>query len=106
MDGAPPKPQRGRITHFYSRKYYDSRIKPRVEARLASLKRRAELTGGELPKTIDIVAKVTAEMWEDESPAFKRECEVALEKEYQQAMQAWEASLADSPTRTAEEIAA
>ncbi|KAJ7810364.1 hypothetical protein B0H14DRAFT_3757652 [Mycena olivaceomarginata] len=27
LDGAPPKPQRGRIVHFYSRKYYETRVK-------------------------------------------------------------------------------
>ncbi|KAJ7870631.1 hypothetical protein B0H14DRAFT_3573811 [Mycena olivaceomarginata] len=110
LDGTPPKPQRGRILHFYSRNFYEARIKERVEERIASLKRRAQLSGesereGErMP--IDLVAKVTAEVWAEETPAFQRECEVAMEREYQQTLKAWEASLADSPTRSAEEIAA
>ncbi|KAJ7721224.1 hypothetical protein B0H14DRAFT_3625045 [Mycena olivaceomarginata] len=45
LDSAPPKPQRSRVGHFYSRKYYESRVKPRVEARLAVLKRRSEAAG-------------------------------------------------------------
>jgi hypothetical protein len=45
-------------------------------------------------------------VWAEETPAFQRECEVAMEREYQQKLKAWEASLADSPTRSAEEIAA
>jgi hypothetical protein len=36
---------------------------------------------------------------------FQRDCELAMERKYQQALKGWEASLADSPTRTAEEIA-
>ncbi|KAJ7828220.1 hypothetical protein B0H14DRAFT_3466418 [Mycena olivaceomarginata] len=106
LDGAPPKPQRGRIVHFYSRKYYDTRIKSRVDARLASVKRRIENSGEEKPETIDIVSKVTAELWEDESAEFRHEVEVAFEHEYQQNLRAWEVSLADSPTRSPEEIAA
>jgi hypothetical protein len=106
LDGAPPKPQRGRMAHFYSRKFYDTRIKEEVEERLASLTRHAEREGGPPPKRIDVIAKVTAECWDRETPEFQRDCELALEREYQQVLKGWEASLSDSPTRTAEEIAA
>ncbi|KAJ7794202.1 hypothetical protein B0H14DRAFT_2622096 [Mycena olivaceomarginata] len=44
---------------------------PRLEARLAVLQRQAEMTGGPPPKTIDVVAKATAEAWE-EMPTFMR----------------------------------
>ncbi|KAJ7832280.1 hypothetical protein B0H13DRAFT_2371029 [Mycena leptocephala] len=106
LDGAPPKPQRGRINHFYSRNFYDTCIKARVEARLAALQRRAENTGGAPPNKIEVIARVTAEVWEEETPAFRQECELALECEYQAALKAWEASLVDSPSRSAEEVAA
>ncbi|KAJ7350498.1 hypothetical protein DFH08DRAFT_806552 [Mycena albidolilacea] len=99
LDGAPPKPQRGRIIHFYSRKFYETRVKEHVEKRL-------EKSPAEGESSIKLVAKVTSERWEQESPDFKRECETAMEREYQQALKGWEASLADSPTRTAEEIVA
>jgi hypothetical protein len=56
-------------------------------------------------KQIDVVAKVTAETWEGETPAFRHECELAMVREHEQAVKAWEASLADSPTRSPEEIA-
>ncbi|KAJ6556066.1 hypothetical protein B0H19DRAFT_1376963 [Mycena capillaripes] len=105
LDGAPPKPQRGRIEHFYSRKFYKTRVKSRVEARLEALKRRAEVNGKPAPEAIDIVAKVTAEVWEEESPEFRKECEIAMEREHKIAIKGWEESLADSPTRTPEEIA-
>ncbi|KAJ7306866.1 hypothetical protein DFH08DRAFT_975891 [Mycena albidolilacea] len=110
LNGAPPKPQRGRILHFYSRKYYATRIRQRVDERVESLKRRARFAGETVAEAermpIDVVAKVTSEVWAEETPAFQRECEVAMEEEYQKVVKAWEMSLADSPTRTAEEIAA
>jgi hypothetical protein len=105
LDSAPLKPQRGRLNHFYSRKFYDTRIKPHVDARMESLKRRAEFAGEAEPELIDVVAKVTAEQWELETPEFQRECEVAKEREHDQAVAAWKASMADSPSRTPEEIA-
>ncbi|KAJ7772153.1 hypothetical protein B0H14DRAFT_3164805 [Mycena olivaceomarginata] len=106
LDGTPPKPQRGRISHYYSRKFYETRVKDRVKQRVVSLKKRAELAGEPVPQTIDVVAKVTAEVWDEESPEFQRECELAMEREYQATVRAWEASLADSPNQTAEEMAA
>ncbi|KAJ7049327.1 hypothetical protein C8F01DRAFT_1265521 [Mycena amicta] len=106
LDGAPPKPQRGRTIHFYSRKYYDTRIKDHVESRLESLKRRATLDGQEMPKVIDVIVKVMPEIWGEEMAAFRDEVELAAEQEHQQAVKAWEASLADSPTRMPEEMAA
>ncbi|KAJ7048760.1 hypothetical protein C8F01DRAFT_1379496 [Mycena amicta] len=106
LDGAPPRPQRGRTIHFYSRKYYETRIKHLVEERLESFKRRAELDGQEMPKPIDVISKMTAEAWLAEMAAFRDEVELAAEREYQQTVKAWEASLADSPTRTPEEMAA
>jgi hypothetical protein len=106
LDGAPPKPQRGRLIHFYSRNYYDSRVKSRVESRLASLKRQSGAAGEEMLQTIDVVSKVTNEVWEEETPEFRYEVEVAYEHECAERLKAWEASLTDSPTRTPEEIAA
>jgi hypothetical protein len=64
------------------------------------------MAGDEKPETIDVVSKVTSELWDDESPEFRHEVEVAFEREYQQNLRAWEASLADSPTRSPEDIAA
>ncbi|KAJ7040783.1 hypothetical protein C8F04DRAFT_1309654 [Mycena alexandri] len=106
LDGAPAKPMRGQLTHFYSRKFYNTRVKPRADARIMALKRRAELEGSPAPKVIDIISKVTKEVWEEETLEFQKECEVALEREYAESLEAWEQSMADSPTRTPDEIAA
>jgi hypothetical protein len=94
------------MLHFYSRKFYESHIKEDVEERMASLTRRAGLAGEVGPKRIDVIAKVTAECWDQETVEFQQDCELAMEREYQQALKGWEASLSDTPTRTAEEIAA
>lgn len=106
LDGAPPKPTRGQINHYYSRKFYDTRVKERADARIAALKRRAQLAGEPEPKPIDVISKVTKEVWEEETPEFRKECELAMEREYAESLKAWEQSLADSPTRTPEEISA
>ncbi|KAK7020804.1 hypothetical protein R3P38DRAFT_3547991 [Favolaschia claudopus] len=110
LDGAPPKPHRQRLQHFYSRHYYSERIAPIVGERIESMKRRAELAGEpELDMKrvpIDVVAKATADAWAAETPAFQHECEVAAEEEYKEAIEGWRASLADSPTRTPEQMAA
>ncbi|KAJ7028994.1 hypothetical protein C8F04DRAFT_1265389 [Mycena alexandri] len=93
LDGAPPKPTRPQIGHYYSRKFYDSRVKTRADARIASLKRRAVHEGLPEPKVIDIISKVTKEVWEEETPEFRKECELALEREYTESMKAWEQTL-------------
>jgi hypothetical protein len=94
------------MIHFYSRKFYESHIKEVVEERMASLNRRAGLAGEAVPERIDVIAKVTVECWDGETEEFRQDCELAMECEYQQALKGWEASLSDTPTRTAEEIAA
>lgn len=73
---------------------------------MAALKRRAEFTEEAMPKSIDVISKVTTEMWEAEVPSFKHECELAAEREYQQQLVAWQAIQADAPTQTPEELAA
>ncbi|KAJ7029325.1 hypothetical protein C8F04DRAFT_1264987 [Mycena alexandri] len=106
LDGAPAKPTRGQIGHYYSRKFYETRVKSRADARIAAMKRRAKLEGQEEPKAIDVISKVTKEVWDEETPEFRRECELGLKREYAESLRAWEQSLVDSPTRTPDEIAA
>jgi hypothetical protein len=70
------------------------------------LKRHTQNSGEVKPETIDVMSKVTNELWDDKSPEFRHKLEVAFEHEHQQNLCAWEASLADSPRRTPEEIVA
>ncbi|KAJ6451146.1 hypothetical protein C8R45DRAFT_1113690 [Mycena sanguinolenta] len=106
LDYAQPKPQRGQLRHFYSRRYFDSRVKLRYEERMAALKRRAGHTGEKVPAPLALQNQVTKEVWDDETPAFQEEVKVAWEREYQTVLKAWQASLSDGPARTPEEFAA
>ncbi|KAJ7025490.1 hypothetical protein C8F04DRAFT_1269103 [Mycena alexandri] len=106
FDGAPAKPQRGQLLHCYSRHFFEARVKERFDARYESLKRRAEFTEEAVPKSIVVQNQVTKEVWEEETPAFREDVRALWEREYQQALKGWKASLADSPTRTPEELAA
>ncbi|KAJ7074819.1 hypothetical protein B0H15DRAFT_806620 [Mycena belliarum] len=106
LNQAPPKPMRSKITQYYSSKFYAERVKERVEARWASMQRRAKQTGEKLEAKIKLISDVTNEVWAEETPEFQEEVEVALERDYQAAVKAWEASLADSPTMTPEQFAA
>ncbi|KAJ7025442.1 hypothetical protein C8F04DRAFT_1269179 [Mycena alexandri] len=106
LDGAPAKPQRGQLLHCYSRHFFEERVKERYEERLASLKRRAVFTGEQVPKQLALQNAVTKEVWDEETPGFQKEVTALWEREYNQALKGWEASLADSPTRTPQELAA
>ncbi|KAJ6603277.1 hypothetical protein DFH09DRAFT_1068447 [Mycena vulgaris] len=106
LDGAPPKPQRAQLLQFYSRKFYDTRVKWRYDVRLGALQRRAEFTGETVPGALSLANKMTQEAWDLETPGVQEEVREALEREYQTALVGWKASLADSPTRTPQEMAA
>ncbi|KAJ6475386.1 hypothetical protein C8R45DRAFT_935014 [Mycena sanguinolenta] len=106
LDYAAPKPQRRQLQHFYSRRYYESQVKPRCKERMAALKRRAACTGTKTPTPLALQNEVTKGVWSDETPAFQEQVKVAWEREYQAAVKAWEAALADGPARTPEEFAA
>lgn len=73
-------------------------------ARLAALQRDAEFAGEPMPSRIAVTTEVTKEAWEDETAPFKEEVKVALDREYELALVGWRASLADSPTKTPEEM--
>ncbi|KAJ7460127.1 hypothetical protein B0H11DRAFT_1691506, partial [Mycena galericulata] len=106
LDGAPPKPQRPKIVNFFSRKFYDTLVKSRFDDRMASLTRRKARTGEEVPAEIQVRNAVTKEVWDEQTFAFRADVELSMEREHEVAMVGWKASLADSPTRTPQEIAA
>ncbi|KAJ7874259.1 hypothetical protein B0H13DRAFT_2348671 [Mycena leptocephala] len=106
LDNAPAKPQHGQPLHYYSQRCFEERVKGRYEVRMASIQRRSQHSGEKVPAVLALQNKVTKEVWEEETPAFQAEIRVGWEREYQVALKAWESSLADSPTRTPEEMAA
>ncbi|KAJ7204882.1 hypothetical protein B0H12DRAFT_1243557 [Mycena haematopus] len=96
----PPAPVKPRILHFYSRRFYNERVKDCVTARWAAASR---LPSHERPKEITIRAAVTKECWAAESDDFKREVELSLEKEHAAAMEAYECAISgDAPTKPQE----
>ncbi|KAJ7446790.1 hypothetical protein FB451DRAFT_1412199 [Mycena latifolia] len=65
-EGAPGKPRRPQLLHFYSSRYYDSRVKDRFEARMRALEKHATHTGQPVPSNIKIQNEVTREVWDEE----------------------------------------
>ncbi|KAJ7740185.1 hypothetical protein DFH07DRAFT_965369 [Mycena maculata] len=106
LDGAPPKPTHPQLLQYWSRHFYDEKIKACFEARFKGLKRKADMDGTEQPEVLKVRRIVTAECWADEPASQQAEVKLAQEREYVAAVKAWEESLKDSPTRTAEEMAA
>ncbi|KAJ7234291.1 hypothetical protein C8J57DRAFT_1531831 [Mycena rebaudengoi] len=104
LDGTPPRPQRPQLIQYYSRKFYDSRVRVRFEARMAGIVRRAAFADDDMPAVLKIRNEVTKEVWEEECEAFQEDVKASLEKEYQASLTAWKTSLADSPTKTPEEM--
>lgn len=91
--------------HYYSKKYYESHIKEAFEGRKESEHRRAKLAGETPVADVLLRSAITEEYWNEETPAHQKEIKDARERDYLIAVKGWEASLATSPTRTAEEMA-
>ncbi|KAJ7088020.1 hypothetical protein B0H15DRAFT_801079 [Mycena belliarum] len=94
----PPAPTRARAQHFYSRRYYEERIKPRFEARWAVVSKQPNP-----PAAIVVQNRVTREAWAAESPAFKAEVKAAMETEFQAAMKAHEVVVSGEAPQTPQE---
>ncbi|KAJ7256376.1 hypothetical protein C8J57DRAFT_1517544 [Mycena rebaudengoi] len=104
LDGAPPKPQRPQLIQFYSRKFYDTRVKEHFEAQMAGVVRHAGHMGQSAPAELAVRNQVMKEVWEEETEMFQGEVKQALEREYAVSLKGWQASLADSPAKTAKEL--
>ncbi|KAF7330700.1 hypothetical protein MSAN_02448100 [Mycena sanguinolenta] len=95
----PPAPVKPRVLHFYSRRFYDERIKSRVETRWAAVSRLPNP-----PALVTVRNLVTKEAWESETEAFRAEVVAALEKEHANALEAYKMALAKETPTTAEEF--
>ncbi|KAF8168601.1 hypothetical protein K438DRAFT_1983743 [Mycena galopus ATCC 62051] len=95
----PPAPVKPRILHFYSRRFYRERIRDRVFARWAAISKRDNP-----PKEITVRNMVTRECWMNETPAFKAEVELALDKEHQVCLEAFKTATSGEVPSTAEEF--
>lgn len=67
-DTTAKAPRRMRMTQFYSKKYYDSRIKPVFDQEWSTALASTEESK---PSRINILNAVTSRLWENESATFK-----------------------------------
>ncbi|KAJ7129819.1 hypothetical protein C8R43DRAFT_1134082 [Mycena crocata] len=93
-----PEPSRARVTHFYSRRYYNERIKSRFMARWAALSKSRSP-----PAPITVQNAVIKEAWEGETEPFKAEVKAALEAEYAAAKAAYDIAVSGETPKTPEE---
>ncbi|KAJ7813176.1 hypothetical protein B0H13DRAFT_2382726 [Mycena leptocephala] len=94
----PPQPVKTRTLHYYSHRFYEERIKPRLVAHWAAVQRLPNL-----PAIVTLWNKVTRECWEAESDEFKAEVLAAREAEHQLAMDAYSSAVSTETPTTPEE---
>lgn len=94
----PPPPVKPCVLHFYSRRFYHSRIKGHVAERWAEVSRLPNP-----PKEIKVRNAVTKERWDAETPAFRAEVLEAIAAEHNAAVEAYQvATSGEAPTTPAE----
>jgi hypothetical protein len=96
---APPRPVRPRVTHFYSARCYNERIKPRFDSRWVAVSKLANP-----PAPITVQNQVTKEAWDAESDPFKNEILAALENEHKAAVEAYEIAVSGEEPKTPEDF--
>ncbi|KAJ7030501.1 hypothetical protein C8F04DRAFT_1263801 [Mycena alexandri] len=100
----PSYPKRAQPIHFYSRKYYEEKVKARFEARWATEVQRAKDLEMPEPEAIKIRNAVTKEVFEEETPEFQAELKLAVEAEHVAAVRAWELTSSQAETKTPQEM--
>ncbi|KAJ7446034.1 hypothetical protein B0H11DRAFT_2249218 [Mycena galericulata] len=104
LDSGAVRPQKPQIEHFYSRKYYKTRIKARYDAEWLVQVQRAQDLELDEPSEVKVRGEVTRKVWEEETEDFQKEVRLALEKEHTQLLRAWEMGRAEEPSKTKEEL--
>ncbi|KAJ7038447.1 hypothetical protein C8F04DRAFT_1256031 [Mycena alexandri] len=90
----PPAPVKPRVLHYYSRNFYETRVKSRVKTRWAAL-----LRLDNPPKPVTVRNMVTREAWGAETQEFRDKVVLALEKEHDVAVKAYTMAVSgDAPT--------
>ncbi|KAJ7469927.1 hypothetical protein B0H11DRAFT_2238069 [Mycena galericulata] len=94
----PPAPAKPRTIHYYSRRFYHTRVKSRVTARWAASKLLEKP-----PKEITVRNAVTKECWEGETAEFKAEVQESLDAEHKVAVEAYAVATSGEAPTNAEE---
>ncbi|KAJ6570300.1 hypothetical protein DFH09DRAFT_1313492 [Mycena vulgaris] len=106
LDMAVGCPTRSQPTHFFSRKFYEERIKGRFESAWALEVERTKNLGEEPPAEIKIRNEVTKEVWEEETEDFWAEVLAAVDTEHRAAVKAWEMTWVAGEEKSAEVLSA
>ncbi|KAJ7431151.1 hypothetical protein B0H11DRAFT_1942046 [Mycena galericulata] len=93
----PPAPVKPRVLHYYSRRFYNQRVKPLVTARWAAV---SLLPNPPFP--INVRKDVTKEAWAAETAEFKAEVIEAIEMEHTVAKEAYETVVSGETPSTPE----
>lgn len=100
-------PRRTQTLHFYSKLYYDARIKATVDAEWPKVVATAGSKGAPPPKRLKHQNAVIARMWAAETREFQLALKAQRDAEFDEEFAAWKASsldLMDVP-KSAEEFA-
>ncbi|KAJ7027469.1 hypothetical protein C8F04DRAFT_1267041 [Mycena alexandri] len=100
----PSYPKRAQPIHFFSRKYYDDKVKARFEARWKVEVQRAEDLEMDEPEAIKIRNEVTKQVYEEQTEEFQAELRLAVEAEHVAAVRAWELTRSQSEAKTPQEM--
>ncbi|KAJ7163417.1 hypothetical protein C8R43DRAFT_946862 [Mycena crocata] len=96
LEAGLPKPPKLQPWQFYSKLHYDDRVVERFN----------EVWKVEVQRAIDLEQKAPAAVKEGESPEFKAELVATLERQYAQALAAWDLGCMEGPSRSKEELGA
>ncbi|KAJ7773604.1 hypothetical protein DFH07DRAFT_952651 [Mycena maculata] len=99
----PPAPVKPRVLHWYSRKFYDERIKPRVVACWNAVQRAPKPPPPAKPLAlIQVRNTVTREAWNAETEPFKQEVLESIREEHEVAKAAYALAVSGEAPSTAE----
>jgi hypothetical protein len=100
----PDYPRKSQPLHFYSRRWYDERVKARFEEDFKIKKQLAVDLDEPAPSELKERNAMTRKVYLEESNEFREEIRVAVEAEHVAAVRAWELMQAETPTKTPEEL--
>lgn len=82
----PHAPRKPRPQHYYSRRYFNERIKPTFEQVWAKVSTAPVPPGEKAPTRLGIQNKVTSDCWDKEPKEFKEYIQSLIDDEHQKVM--------------------
>ncbi|KAF8209729.1 hypothetical protein K438DRAFT_1753376 [Mycena galopus ATCC 62051] len=101
--GGGSKPGKQQPWQFYSKLFYEERVKARFEAKWKVEVQRAKDLDLAPPHDVKVRGEVTREAWEGESPTFRADVMAQLDADHAQRLQVWEMGRTKLP-KTKEEL--